>query len=408
LTEAIDKLADCRWHLNNLSRLTWKSDVLERISKTETTLISLHRLLRQANSDLNKLGSPIIDVSHDLLRDWDAAASSLGLGGTSAERDSHYTAIRAFRALSVALVYLSDAVKVFGGAPDETDESPHSVVLPNPDDIPGQQEAPIITAIHDGKIVIDRSLRAHSALTEDGVDATREYLLDELQEVLDALRHSNCDPRYLQPFERLKRLLSTIAAAQIIAVGMQVSRLERVSVAIEEEVSKPAFLAVCTFVMNLKAFVDQFDEWRRFVENARTPELDSNKDALLAHATAAARKVTSDSDPVEEAIPITLQMLVDLTAQPNETGKRALYGLIRSIENIVSTALRFVLNKAAKLANEIVDRSISNIARIVPLGMMALLVKLSPELRSLAESMASLKWLEQYLPFFERVLSLFK
>jgi hypothetical protein len=276
--------------------------------------------------------------------------------------------------------------------------------LPDPSVVPKQSSAPVVATVQGGKLILDPG-EPHARIDPASVRSACDYLLLELADVVRALENSNCDKRMLQAFRRAASLLQDASAANIVALGMHLHRLDALTVSMIDELATPTHLQINSLLLNTRKFVHQFAEWHEFVQNALRDERVTPE--VMNQISNATEKLEADVAVVDPRIPEAIRTSLEMSDKPDEAGQHGRYGAVRSLQNVLIASLRFAFQKAKEFTRKTTDNTVEYAAKATAVGIVVLLATLAPSASILAASLDSLAWLQNYLPLIEKLMKLF-
>ncbi len=167
------------------------------------------------------------------------------------------------------------------------------------------------------------------------VGSARTVLLDQGRGLLLAFEQSNQDPRVTammrEAVERLEGQHDTIA------LGMANIGVQSLIGVLANELPDPVIAQLRTFCVGVGMYLGQFPEWTRYAENAAMADFTSDDvDTVHAAGLELVASLRQAAPVVDDEIPRTLRWMLEAMRNPGKTSMRAVFGVIRSMENLVS------------------------------------------------------------------------
>lgn len=210
---------------------------------------------------------------------------------------------------------------------------------------PQQSVGPARFAVEGDRLVIAADHSVPDKQTVIATDAARETLRDVGDQLIWSLAASNSDPRLVRAIEAINNLLAP--QANVIRLGILNVGLNDTIASLESELSVSVALDLRTYSNGIRMYVGQFEDWAKFLENAVNAELSSEDGAALA--AAADRVVQACKDQPEFAdpeVPKTIIALRELLNDPAKAGKRAMFAMMRTLENLCVVAFDHIAGAA--------------------------------------------------------------
>jgi hypothetical protein len=211
--------------------------------------------------------------------------------------------------------------------------------------IPDQSPGPVKFSVQDNRLVVVPVPSQSDEATVDATDAARGTALELGEHLIRALTASNCDPRLLRSVVAIQQLLSS--NENVIRLGILNSGLTDTIALLENELAAAVTLDLRTYSNGIRLYVGQFESWAKFLENAINAELTNEDGAVLA--AAADRVVQACKDQPEFAdpeVPKTIIALRELLNNPAKAGKRAMFAMLRTLENLCVVAFDHIAGTA--------------------------------------------------------------
>lgn len=267
---------------------------------------------------------------------------------------------------------------------------------------PNQKNAPLQFEFLDGYLQIKRQVaRASTQNSQTNVGYARSALIDDANALLRVLNETNCDPRLLVAVEEISGVISS--NCDVIKLGFLSFTCDSLFVRFSNELSEIAnarFLALST---GLGLYVSQFPQWREFVENAaETNFQDSDLEAVYQIGTDILPTLEGAEDLVDPEVPKSIKLVMEAIKNPKLSRKRALFGAIRTLENLFAT----IFSEFAKTAGATAEGARSGLKHaasvLVTSALLLIAAQSAAQLSPIAERALKAKWMRQAAELVEQ------
>ncbi|WP_445191830.1 hypothetical protein ACT009_14825 [Sphingomonas sp. Tas61C01] len=203
---------------------------------------------------------------------------------------------------------------------------------------PDQQIGPVQFE-YDGSVI--RVRHYGSAIPEidrASAEQARIALLDEGDWLVGNLQGSNTDRRLTSTIEGMQSRLRE--RQDVIQLGIANLACDQVTKRLGEELADVMGARLHAYTIGISFYVAQFPEWQRFSENAAAAE-HTPADAQLAYqaATRLVAKLDELPELVDPEVPMSIRLVVEALGHPSRATRRAVYALLRILENFAAKAL---------------------------------------------------------------------
>jgi hypothetical protein len=171
-------------------------------------------------------------------------------------------------------------------------------------------------------------LRAQSILVEEGIGLSNE------------LRNSNLDPRIAEIVENITIQVSS--RDDIIKLGISNIAMGQVSQNLSDELSPFVAAKITSFQLAVRQYTGQFPDWIRYCENAARAEDDADIENIKEFGKRIIDLTEKQDNLIDPKIPKSLRLIFEAIESPQQSGKRAVFAAVRTVENLVSVIARFV------------------------------------------------------------------
>lgn len=258
--------------------------------------------------------------------------------------------------------------------------------------VPAQKISPVRFTVLNGLLAIAHTPAEPVAEDRNGTLSARSSLIERGKEILEELRASNCDRRFLSELTALQGNLESsydIVQLGIINLGCDDQRK-----AFEAELSTAIATKLRSHLTSISMYVAQFPEWQKFVENAAAVELneeDVRRSQSIVHQLAS--DFEGRPDAIDPEVPRTLRMISDAISDPAQAGKRLSFALIRTVENLCISLIETV----SKFSQETVIKSSKMGSFALATTFSAFILKYTGALTALSDGVPGMGWLKSAL-----------
>lgn len=200
---------------------------------------------------------------------------------------------------------------------------------------PPQKLGPIEFEFINNVLRIRHSASVPGMLDKANVEKAREALLGQGRILSAQLKNANVDGRICQ---LLEEVVSRIDNRQdVIALGIANVAIQLVVQECSHEIAEPTAVALKAFSINIAMYVAQFPDWVRYSENAAMAEYTvSDVEAVYSAGVELVDRLQKAGEAVDKEIPRTIAWMITAVRDHRTTAKRAVFGTIRTIENLVA------------------------------------------------------------------------
>ncbi len=350
VTRTLVSIEEARIRFRTLIRIKYKPSAEDWIRACDELEEFIEMFLNSTAIDRNVLGLPFrssvprdrITPFQQFLRDHDLTVEM-----ALQEFSSFVNSMRYFEEEQVALTF-QDLARI----------------------VPQQQVAPVTFAIHDGRIVISDRAPKTNPDDRENISHALAHIASSGERLIDNLQQSNCDRRLLENFKDLHSQI--VSGGNIVRIGLSNLACGVMCAQFAEEMPNALNAMINSYSAAISLYVGQFPEWEKFTQNAAAIELDQQDIDEIAHAAdAVVKSLEDDSSLADPEVSRTIKFLRELISRPGNSAKRAAFAVMRTIENLVSSVVRFslsVLNKTAEKSAE----KISTVATHVIVGLLGI------------------------------------
>lgn len=229
--------------------------------------------------------------------------------------------------------------------------------------VPRQQVAPVRFEIIGEKVFV--SNRSPKTLEEDldNIRSALEHIKGSGRNLIESLEQSNCDRRLLDSVRELHSQISN--DGNIVRIGLTNLACGVMCSQFQQEIPDAINAMFNSYNSSISMYVAQFPEWEQFTQRAAS--IDLNDEEISEIDITAGEVITAleaNPDLADPEVPETIKLVREFMARPGNSAKRAAFAMMRTIENLVSSIVRYSVSALNKTADKTVDR-VSTAASIV-------------------------------------------
>ncbi|TLX05680.1 hypothetical protein [Rhizobium sp. MHM7A] len=259
--------------------------------------------------------------------------------------------------------------------------------------VPEQKLAPVQFKIQEAFLTVDHLPATTSKQDTKSAESAREALVSQGKTVVEELRRSNCDTRFLETVISLQSKLQ--AADDIIQLGIMNISCVEMAKKYDAELSDAVSARLRAHLNSVNAYVAQFPDWRRYTENAAVVELDeSDIKKSVAIADEIISSLSAEPDLVDAEVPRTIKLIKEAVGDPKRAFKRTSYALFRTLENLFSKVFEYVAQFASDFATQTSTRLAKWGSRTAAGGLITLMLGWAGALTPIYERLPDAEWLK--------------
>jgi len=230
--------------------------------------------------------------------------------------------------------------------------------------VPQQQVAPARFEIRESKIFVSKAENEILSGDRSNIEATREHLESAGLDVIANLEISNCDRRLLESARQLHKQI--VDQENIVKIGLSNLSFCEMGRQFDCELPDAVNAMIASYFTAASLYVAQFPEWDQFTQNAAASELDAD-DVAEVHATAdrIIGLLQNDENLSDPEVPKTIVLIKEMMLSPGRTAKRAVFAMIRTLENLVSSVVHFGVNFVEKTAEKVIEEGSSLSSKVL-------------------------------------------
>jgi len=221
--------------------------------------------------------------------------------------------------------------------------------------VPNQQVAPVRFQIVDDRIEVQR--RRPRQLPEDieNIKAALEHIKSVGENLINNLEQSNCDRRLLDNVIELHSQISS--EDNIVKIGLTNIACTIMCSQFQGELPDAINGMFGSYSTSISMYVAQFPEWEQFSQKAALVDLDDDDIADIDNAAGEIVAVLEQNPGLSSPeVPKTIKFVRELLATPGSSSRRAAFAMMRTIENLVASILRYSVAVIERTAEKTVDQ----------------------------------------------------
>lgn len=215
---------------------------------------------------------------------------------------------------------------------------------------PEQQIGPAQFEMVDGVLRVSPQPANTPELNPEAVELARLEIAQSGAALVDTLTSLNYDRRLVALIEAMtSRVEEKQDVIQIAIAGIA---LQSVIQELRGELSSAILGQLNGYVLGINLLVGQYPEWQQFVENAAFSDFDEeDQQGIRKAADDLIAKFEKTPETVDPEVPRTFRAITEAIRAPGKAGRRALFAMIRTIENLAIG----ISNEVGKLKNSVSD-----------------------------------------------------
>jgi hypothetical protein len=200
--------------------------------------------------------------------------------------------------------------------------------------MPVQKIAPLQFEIVQDQLKILSRSRKSEEFALSPVLAAKTEILELGDQIVLELQRSNCDRRLLEAISKTQgQILSEQNIVRIAISGIYCGNLAK---AFQPELAGAVDVMLSTYSMTIGMYAAQFPEWRSFLENSASAEIDeSDLSVIQSTITSLADNLERNPGLVDPEVPRTLREISQFIQHPRQSAKRMAFAAIRTAENLI-------------------------------------------------------------------------
>lgn len=257
--------------------------------------------------------------------------------------------------------------------------------------VPEQRVSPVRFDIADGRLIVQPQPAVPPESDKQIIESAFGQLVQQGDRLLEELDRSNCDPRLRENVRQLQNQL--VGQSDIIKLGLTNLGCAMMAEAFECELPDAVASMLRAQSVGVSMYVAQFPEWSEFSEKAAAVALDEEAVARISGAAQElTQTLTSDPSLAEPEVPRVIGFLNELIADPRKATKRAVFAVLRTIENIVIRVYQHSADCLEKTAKKTSDGLSTSLSKVAIAGLLGLALAAAVQLTPLAAHLPEMAW----------------
>ncbi len=267
--------------------------------------------------------------------------------------------------------------------------------------LPKQKIAPLQFEIVQDKLrILPRSSKPEEVAVSP-ISAAKTQILGLGDQIVLELERSNCDRRLLEAINKTQaEILSEESIVQIAISGIYCGNLAK---AFQPELAGAVDVMLSTYSMTIGMYAAQFPEWRSFLENSASAEIDeSDLSVIQSTITSLADNLEKNPGLVDPEVPRTLREISQFIQHPRQSAKRMAFAAIRTAENLVISIWSHSADFLGRKLEKTKEIGSSVAARVVVLSLLVIALDAAVGISPLTSKISEMNWMRSAIELVER------
>lgn len=302
---------------------------------------------------------------------------------------------RIMRAMRLAQELMDPSPQVVEGSSDLIDLARLKSILPT------QKIAPLQFEIVQDKLrILPRSSKPEE-VAGSPISAAKTQILGLGDQIVLELERSNCDRRLLEAINKTQaEILSEESIVRIAISGIYCGNLAK---AFQPELAGAVDVMLSTYSMTIGMYAAQFPEWRNFLENSASTEIDESDLSVIQSAiTSLADNLETNPGLVDPEVPRTLREISQFIQHPRKSAKRMAFAAIRTAENLVISIWSHSADFLGRKLEKTKEIGSSVASRVVVLSLLVIALEAAVGISPLTSKISEMNWMRSAIELVER------
>jgi hypothetical protein len=267
--------------------------------------------------------------------------------------------------------------------------------------LPKQKIAPLQFEIVQDKLrILPRSSKPEEVAVSP-ISAAKTQILGLGDQIVLELERSNCDRRLLEAINKTQaEILSEESIVRIAISGIYCGNLAK---AFQPELAGAVDVMLSTYSMTIGMYAAQFPEWRNFLENSASTEIDESDLSVIQTAiTSLADNLERNPGLVDPEVPRTLREISQFIQDPRQSAKRMAFAAIRTAENLVISIWSHSADFLGRKLEKTKEIGSSVAARVVVLSLLVIALDAAVGISPLTSKISEMNWMRSAIELVER------
>lgn len=267
--------------------------------------------------------------------------------------------------------------------------------------LPTQKIAPLqFEIVQDQLRILSRSSKPEEAAASP-VSAAKTQILGLGDQIVLELERSNCDRRLLEAINKTQaEILSEESIVRIAISGLYCGNLAK---AFQPELAGAVDVMLSTYSMTIGMYAAQFPEWRSFLENSASAEIEeSDLSVIQSTVTSLADSLERNPGLVDPEVPRTLREISQFIQHPRQSAKRMAFAAIRTAENLVISIWSHSADFLGRKLEKTKEIGSSVAAKAVVLSLLVIALDAAAGISPLTSKISEMNWMRSAIELVER------
>ena len=267
--------------------------------------------------------------------------------------------------------------------------------------LPTQKIAPLQFEIVQDKLrILSRSSRPEEVAASP-ISAAKTQILGLGDQIVLELERSNCDRRLLEAINKTQaEILSEESIVRIAFSGIYCGNLAK---AFQPELAGAVDVMLSTYSMTIGMYAAQFPEWRTFLENSASTEIDESDLSVIQTAIMSlADNLERNPSFVDPEVPRTLREIGQFIQHPRQSAKRMAFAAVRTAENLVISIWSHSADFLGRKLEKTKEIGSSVAARVVVLSLLVIALDAAAGIGPLTSKISEMNWMRSAIELVER------
>jgi hypothetical protein len=264
--------------------------------------------------------------------------------------------------------------------------------------VPEQKIAPAQFEFANDILVVASQEASADSSDLTNISSARELLIEQGERIIQSLEGANVDRKLRENIEELQKILRD--GSDIVKLGIMTMTCEHVVSGVADQISDATTGLLTAHTNGLRLYVAQFPDWHRFVGNAEMVEISEYDIEKLVVATSSLAEKLSSVENVDPEVPKVINFVNELVRSPKKTSKKAVFALIRTLENLIAKVYGYLSNFIAEVAVKTSSKVSGAVAVAIAAAVLTSTMGLGGVFKGLPESSwvpSASKIVEQYI-----------
>lgn len=265
--------------------------------------------------------------------------------------------------------------------------------------VPAQKIAPVKFVINNNIISIEDYTSSSRYTDKKNIADAKAEIINNGKKIVEHLKKSNCDRRLIENIESLHKHID--ADSNAVQLGISNISFGVMAGVFIKELPDAVNAMLHSHNMSINMYIAQFPDWVKFSENASSAELTlEDVEKVRDSSDFIASFIENNEGIAEPKVLKAFRRIGDLARNPSASSKRAVFAVIRTIENLISKILEYTI----EYFEQTIRTTIKATAKATSIVLLTLAINGSAELISLSPKMNELSWLKNAITIVRKQL----